>query len=151
MESLGRLGDKLPGAEAEEKELQASFRSAALAITGLFKQGKKATNKGESTTAHSCFPSGSNEVQSGARGVRVDATSQPRKSHASESAKLTSISPLATAYIAGKREALQDVLEFLQTSLDHPSQPAQGPLNVARLIDYICVSSLRLFAKLQDP
>ncbi|ORY85383.1 hypothetical protein BCR35DRAFT_54208 [Leucosporidium creatinivorum] len=95
MESLGRLSDTLPS-EAAEKELQASFRSAALALTGLFKQGKKATNQ---------------------------------------------------AYIAGKREALQDVLEFLQTSLDHPSQPAQGPLNVARLIDYICARQETLKAE----
>ena len=48
------------------------------------------------------------------------------------------------AYLAGKREALQDVLEFIQASLDHPpsalpsGQPS-GPLNVARLIDYLCV------------
>lgn len=52
------------------------------------------------------------------------------------------------AYLAGKREALQDVLEFIQASLDHPpsapfaGQPAVGPLNVARLIDYLCVGCL---------
>lgn len=47
MESLGRMQDTLPGSEAAEKELQASFRSAALALTSLFKQGKKSANKGE--------------------------------------------------------------------------------------------------------
>lgn len=38
------------------------------------------------------------------------------------------------AYLAGKKEALQDVLEFLQASLDHP-QPTSS--SVSRLIDYI--------------
>lgn len=50
--------------------------------------------------------------------------------------QLTTFSRLA-AYLAGKREALSDVLEFI-TSLDHPAA-AGGPLNAARLIDYICV------------
>ncbi|KAM0793138.1 hypothetical protein ACM66B_000614 [Microbotryomycetes sp. NB124-2] len=100
MDSLGRLSDTLPGSEAAEKELQASFRSAALALTSLFKQGKKATNK---------------------------------------------------AYISGKREALQDVLEFVQASLDHPATPSainvNGQLNVARLMDYICARQETLKAE----
>ncbi|GAA5955226.1 hypothetical protein JCM3765_003251 [Sporobolomyces pararoseus] len=40
----------------------------------------------------------------------------------------------ATAYLAGKKEALQDVLEFLQASLDHPQSNSSS---VSRLIDYI--------------
>ncbi|KAK4706009.1 hypothetical protein P7C70_g208, partial [Phenoliferia sp. Uapishka_3] len=57
------------------------------------------------------------------------------------------------AYLAGKREALQDVLEFIQASLDHPpsatapGQPAVGPLNVARLIDYLCARQETLKAE----
>ncbi|KAK4054813.1 hypothetical protein OIV83_000737 [Microbotryomycetes sp. JL201] len=100
MDSLGRLSDTLPGTEAAEKDLQASFRSAALALTSLFKQGKKATTK---------------------------------------------------AYITGKREALQDVLEFVQASLDHPATPnaidGNGQLNVARLMDYICARQETLKAE----
>ncbi|KAK4058122.1 hypothetical protein OIO90_000861 [Microbotryomycetes sp. JL221] len=98
MDSLGRLSDTLPGTEAAEKELQASFRSAALALTSLFKQGKKATTK---------------------------------------------------AYIAGKQEALQDVLQFVQTSLDNPSAIDNngGHLNVARLVDYICARQETLKAE----
>jgi len=50
------------------------------------------------------------------------------------------------AFRAGKREALQDVLEFVQASLDHPQTNSQqhafaaGAGSLARLIDYICVS-----------
>lgn len=81
MESLGRLGDKLPGAEAEEKELQASFRSAALAITGLFKQGKKATNKGESDyIALDALRISWTRYRVALGRLRVDATQESRES-----------------------------------------------------------------------
>ncbi|SCV68427.1 BQ2448_548 [Microbotryum intermedium] len=107
MDSLGGLSDTLPrgsAMEATEKELQTAFRQSALALTGLFKVGKKATRR---------------------------------------------------AYIAGKKEALQDVLEFLQASLDHPLVHSEtsslsgppGQLNVARLIDYICARQETLQAE----
>lgn len=41
------------------------------------------------------------------------------------------------AYLAGKREALADVLEFLQTGLD--ANGSNNSLNVERFINYICV------------
>ncbi|GAA5863651.1 hypothetical protein JCM1840_000092 [Sporobolomyces johnsonii] len=59
----------------------------------------------------------------------------------------------AKAYITGKKEALQDVLEFLQASLDHPhpsSSAAAGPLSVGRLIDYICARQEALKAEEED-
>ncbi|GAA6058574.1 hypothetical protein JCM10212_007013 [Sporobolomyces blumeae] len=58
----------------------------------------------------------------------------------------------ATAYLAGKKEALQDVLEFLQASLDHPqpSSSVSGPLSVGRLIDYICARQEALKAEEED-
>ncbi|KDE09725.1 hypothetical protein MVLG_00127 [Microbotryum lychnidis-dioicae p1A1 Lamole] len=107
MDSLGGLSDTLPrgsAMEATEKELQTAFRQSALALTGLFKVGKKATRR---------------------------------------------------AYSAGKKEALQDVLEFLQASLDHPlvhgeASSLSGPpgqLNVERLIDYICARQETLQAE----
>ncbi|GAA5943880.1 uncharacterized protein JCM15063_006536 [Sporobolomyces koalae] len=53
----------------------------------------------------------------------------------------------AAAYLAGKKEALQDVLEFLQTTLDHP-QPNSS--SVSRLIDYICARQEALKAEEED-
>lgn len=46
LDNLGRMQDNLPPTEVAEKELQQAFRVAALSLTGLFKVGKKATNKG---------------------------------------------------------------------------------------------------------
>lgn len=49
MESLGQLDTALPPNELAEQALASSFRQAALSITALFKQGKRATSKGTST------------------------------------------------------------------------------------------------------
>lgn len=46
MESLGQLNTALPPNELAEQALASSFRQAALSITALFKQGKRATTKG---------------------------------------------------------------------------------------------------------
>ncbi|GAA5830611.1 hypothetical protein JCM5353_001310 [Sporobolomyces roseus] len=54
----------------------------------------------------------------------------------------------ANAYLTGKKEALQDVLEFLQASLDHP-QPTSSA-SVSRLIDYICARQEALKAEEED-
>lgn len=53
----------------------------------------------------------------------------------------------ATAYLAGKKEALQDVLEFLQASLDHPQSNSSS---VSRLIDYICARQEAIKAEEED-
>ncbi|BGP36885.1 hypothetical protein JCM10449v2_000787 [Rhodotorula kratochvilovae] len=106
MDSIGQLSSSLPP-DWEDKQLQASFRQAALSITALFKQGKKATTK---------------------------------------------------AYIGGQRQALQEVLEFLQALLDQPSaQPstssaplASGPVDVGRLINFICARQEALKAEEED-
>jgi hypothetical protein len=42
----GDLGSSLPPGEAAAAELSNQFRTAALALTGLFKHGKKAASKG---------------------------------------------------------------------------------------------------------
>lgn len=47
MQSLGDLNTALPPNEREAEHLQSVFRQAALSITALFKQGKKASSKGE--------------------------------------------------------------------------------------------------------
>lgn len=47
MESLGQLNTALPPNELAEQALASSFRQAALSITALFKQGKRATSKGQ--------------------------------------------------------------------------------------------------------
>lgn len=54
MDSLGSLNTALPPNEQAEALLASSFRQAALSITALFKQGKKATSKGAFTL---CSPS----------------------------------------------------------------------------------------------
>lgn len=50
MDSLGSLNTALPPNEQAEALLASSFRQAALSITALFKQGKKATSKGARTS-----------------------------------------------------------------------------------------------------
>jgi len=70
---------------------------------------------------------------------------------------------METAYRAGKKEALQDVLEFIQASLDHPAGAAAAGLSApshshsvagasspnvtARLIDYLEVRSNSSFSR----
>ncbi|BGP21812.1 adenine deaminase [Rhodotorula toruloides] len=114
MDSLGSLNTALPPNEQAEALLASSFRQAALSITALFKQGKKATSK---------------------------------------------------AFIAGQRQALQEVLEFLQAILDNPDRNAGfssglaplamgggavGPVDVARLINFICARQEALKAEEED-
>lgn len=52
MESLGQLNTALPPNELAEQALASSFRQAALSITALFKQGKRATTKGMLVLCH---------------------------------------------------------------------------------------------------
>ncbi|BGP29017.1 hypothetical protein JCM10296v2_000753 [Rhodotorula toruloides] len=116
MDSLGSLNTALPPNEQAEALLASSFRQAALSITALFKQGKKATSK---------------------------------------------------AFIAGQRQALQEVLEFLQAILENPNRNvgagasmgvaslaggggAVGPVDVARLINFICARQEALKADEED-
>ncbi|BGO96799.1 hypothetical protein NBRC10513v2_000735 [Rhodotorula toruloides] len=116
MDSLGSLNTALPPNEQAEALLASSFRQAALSITALFKQGKKATSK---------------------------------------------------AFIAGQRQALQEVLEFLQAILENPNRNAGagtsmgvaplaggggavGPVDVARLINFICARQEALKAEEED-
>ncbi|GJN91775.1 hypothetical protein Rhopal_004798-T1 [Rhodotorula paludigena] len=110
MQSLGDLNTALPPNEREAEHLQSVFRQAALSITALFKQGKKASSK---------------------------------------------------AYIAGQRQAMQEVLELLQALLDQPAahQPgtsgpaplsAGGPVDVGRLINFICARQEALKAEEED-
>ncbi|GAA5953273.1 hypothetical protein JCM8115_000479 [Rhodotorula mucilaginosa] len=119
MESLGQLNTALPPNELAEQALASSFRQAALSITALFKQGKRATTK---------------------------------------------------AYIAGQRQALQEVLEFMQAMLDHSgnqsgsasshSLPAGsgasgaatslGQVDGSRLINFICARQEALKAEEED-
>ncbi|PRQ72810.1 hypothetical protein AAT19DRAFT_16734 [Rhodotorula toruloides] len=80
MDSLGSLNTALPPNEQAEALLASSFRQAALSITALFKQGKKATSK---------------------------------------------------AFIAGQRQALQEAPLA-------GGGGAVGPVDVARLINFIC-------------
>jgi len=68
MDSIGQLSSSLPP-DFESKQLQASFRQAALSITDLFKQGKRASAKGASLSSASvaaCPPASlpSNERES---------------------------------------------------------------------------------------
>ncbi|GAA5980389.1 hypothetical protein JCM10908_001637 [Rhodotorula pacifica] len=122
MESLGQLDTALPPNELAEQALASSFRQAALSITALFKQGKRATTK---------------------------------------------------AYIAGQRQSLQEVLEFMQAMLDHsgaqPGAPptsqlsggtgansgasgatSLGQIDGARLINFICARQEALKAEEED-
>ncbi|GAA6005627.1 hypothetical protein JCM10207_005275 [Rhodosporidiobolus poonsookiae] len=115
MESLGSLGAQLPPNEQAEAQLGNAFRQAALSLTSLFKQGKRATTK---------------------------------------------------AYLAGQKQAFQEVLEFVQASLDqpHPSSvagaggfaaqsggsPSAGGLDAARLINFICARQEALTAEEED-
>lgn len=67
------------------------------------------------------------------------------------------LDPLSsTAYLAGQKQAFQEVLEFVQAGLDHPQASssssgfqgqatAAGSLDVARLINFVCVRSLSRF------
>ncbi|BGP53096.1 hypothetical protein JCM8202_004179 [Rhodotorula sphaerocarpa] len=119
MESLGQLNTALPPNELAEQALASSFRQAALSITALFKQGKRATSK---------------------------------------------------AYIGGQRQALQEVLEFMQAMLDQPGTQAGtstngslaagtsganlaaslGQVDGARLINFICARQEALKAEEED-
>ncbi|GAA5890288.1 hypothetical protein JCM8208_002767 [Rhodotorula glutinis] len=104
MDSIGQLSSSLPP-DFESKQLQASFRQAALSITDLFKQGKRASAK---------------------------------------------------AYISGQRQALHEVLEYLQALLDQPAASTSsaaaplagtGPVDVGRLINFICARQEALKAE----
>ncbi|GAA5879285.1 hypothetical protein JCM3774_006424 [Rhodotorula dairenensis] len=119
MESLGQLNTALPPNELAEQALASSFRQAALSITALFKQGKRATTK---------------------------------------------------AYIAGQRQALQEVLEFMQAMLDHSGSQSGaahahalpvgsgaasgatslGQIDGSRLINFICARQEALKAEEED-
>ncbi|GAA5989449.1 hypothetical protein JCM11641_007909 [Rhodosporidiobolus odoratus] len=111
MESLGSLNASLPPNQQAEEQLGLAFRSAALALTGLFKQGKKASSK---------------------------------------------------AYLAGQKQAFQEVLEFIQASLDQPQASTsangfaglagapQGALDVARLINFVCARQEAIKAEEED-
>lgn len=50
MDSIGQLSSSLPP-DLQDKQLQASFRQAALSITELFKHGKRASTKGMHTAS----------------------------------------------------------------------------------------------------
>lgn len=145
MESLSGIGSSLPPS-VPDAELAHTFRGAALSLTALFKAGKNSTRKGEHSSAYSdfrCPQVWAKRVSEASRGQRR-MTRVTRPLTLSHSSLRHHSSPALSAYLAGKREALQDVLEFIQASLDHPpsatssGQPS-GPLNVARLIDYLCV------------
>ncbi|GAA5831821.1 hypothetical protein JCM11251_003898 [Rhodosporidiobolus azoricus] len=117
MESLGSLNASLPPEQQAEQALAASFRNAALALTGLFKHGKKASTK---------------------------------------------------AYLAGQKQAFQEVLEFVQMSLNEPARGGSsvgaaggygasagvvtsgGGLDVARLINFICARQEAITAEEEE-